>query len=251
LQRRFLRTRFFLDYDGTLSDLKLKPSDACPDEEIQSIFSHLQALSGLDVFLISGRKKEDMDSWFSSLSFYLIAEHGSFFKEPAMSEWIPLGPQTDLSWKDQIQTIFSHYTAMTPGSSIEEKTASMVWHYRRSDPDFGLWKANQLVGELSDLLSNVPVVIHHGKKIVEVTSTHINKGLALEHFFHLKSYAFALCAGDDETDESMFRLTHSNLISIKIGAGNTHAKYRISSPSEFRSFLLRLIERLEKDASHG
>jgi len=242
---------FFLDYDGTLCELKQKPSDASPNEELQSLFSLLEKQPQLDIFLISGRKKEDMDAWFSSLPFCLIAEHGTFYREPGHELWNPLGPPLDVSWKEQIRTILAHYTDMTPGSSIEEKTASLVWHYRRSDPDFGLWKANQLVGELSDLLSNIPVVVRHGKKIVEVTSSHINKGAALEHFWQVKYYANALCAGDDQTDESMFRLTYPNLISIKIGTGHTHAKYRISSPAEFRAFLARLLQRLEKEARHA
>jgi trehalose 6-phosphate synthase/phosphatase len=74
---------------------------------------------------------------------------------------------------------------MTPGSNIEEKTSSVVWHYRNSDPEFGSWKANQLVAELYEMLSNLPVEIHHGKKIVEVSSIQINKGSVMEYFMLL------------------------------------------------------------------
>ncbi len=152
-------------------------------------------------------------------------------------------PQADLSWKPQIIDVFQHYTGMTPGSFVEEKTSSVVWHYRSADPEFGSWKANQLVAELYEMLSNLPVVIHHGKKIVEISSIQINKGATLEHFVQKMDYDAVLCAGDDETDESMFRLTNERLITVKVGAGvETSARYRIASVAAFRNFLTDLLE---------
>jgi trehalose 6-phosphate synthase/phosphatase len=148
------------------------------------------------------------------------------------------------------------YTGMTPGSYIEEKTSSVVWHYRNSDPEFGTWKANQLVAELYEMLSNLPVEIHHGQKIVEVGSMQLNKGIVLQHFVLLNKYDAVLCAGDDETDESMFRQTDDdNILSLKVGNADTSAKFRISGPKAFRAFLsdvldkMALAERSEKNPS--
>ena len=235
---------FFLDYDGTLAELKKKPADALPNDEINALFSKLEKAKPVDVFLISGRTREDLDQWFSQYELNLIAEHGYYYKHYNSSEWIEFDPQADLTWMDQINDIFQLYTGMTPGSFIEQKTSSVVWHYRNSDPEFGSWKAHQLVAELYEMLSNLPVEIHHGKKIVEISSIQINKGNVLEHFMLLNNYDTVLCAGDDETDESMFRLTADNILSIKIGRGNTAAKYRVSSPAAFRKFLTRTIDQL-------
>jgi trehalose 6-phosphate synthase/phosphatase len=238
------RIGFFLDYDGTLAELKKKPSDALPDEEIQSLFSRLENAKAVDVFIISGRTREDMHQWFSGYGFNLIAEHGYYYKHYNAVEWIEFDPQAVLSWKNQIIDIFQLYTGMTPGSFIEEKTSSVVWHFRNSDPEFGGWKAHQLVAELCEMLSNLPVEIHHGKKIVEVSSIQINKGNVLEHFMLLNNYDVVLCAGDDETDESMFRVNDDRIISIKIGRENTAAKFRMSSPRAFRQFLTQTIDEL-------
>jgi trehalose 6-phosphate synthase/phosphatase len=93
------------------------------------------------------------------------------------------------------------------------------------------------------MLSNLPVEIHHGKKIVEVSSIQINKGIVLEHFMLLNKYDTVLCAGDDETDESMFRLTGDNIISVKIGTGNTAARFRVPSPKAFRYLLAQAIDK--------
>jgi trehalose-phosphatase len=92
------------------------------------------------------------------------------------------------------------------------------------------------------MLSNLPVEIHHGKKIVEVSSIKINKGSVMEHFMLSNNYDVVVCAGDDETDESMFRLTADNIVSIKIGVGDTAAGYRVSSPKAFRKFLAQVID---------
>jgi trehalose 6-phosphate synthase/phosphatase len=235
---------FFLDYDGTLAELKKKPEDAVPNDEIKDLFARLEAQKNLDVYLISGRKKEDMDQWFSQYDFNLIAEHGYSYKHRNASEWIVFDTHVDLTWKDQILDVFNLYTGMTPGSFTEEKTSSVVWHYRNADPEFGTWKANQLVTELYEMLSNLPVEIHHGQKIVEVGSMQLNKGIVMEHFLLLNAYEAVLCAGDDETDENMFRIEAPEIISIKIGnEGETAAKFRVSSSKAFRAFLNQALDK--------
>ena len=237
---------FFLDYDGTISELKRKPEDAVPNDEINELFIRLENQKNLDVYLICGRKKEDMDQWFSRYRFNLIAEHGYYYRHHNAAEWIVFDAQADLSWKNQIIDIFQLYTGMTPGSNIEDKTSSVVWHYRNSDPEFGTWKANQLVAELYEMLSNLPVEIHHGQKIVEVGSMQINKGIVLDHFVQLNKYDAVLCAGDDETDESMFRyMDDAEVFSIKIGDGtDTMAKFMISGPKAFRAFLSEVLDNM-------
>ncbi|UCD78200.1 MAG: bifunctional alpha,alpha-trehalose-phosphate synthase (UDP-forming)/trehalose-phosphatase [Desulfobacterales bacterium] len=239
---------FFLDYDGTLAEIKKRPEDALPDDDIKDLFARLEAKHSLDVYIISGRKKEDMDRWFSRYDFNLIAEHGYYYKHRNADDWIVFDTQADLWWKDRIIDVFQLYTGMTPGSSVEEKTSSVVWHYRNSDPEFGTWKANQLVAELYEMLSNLPVEIHHGQKIVEVGSIQLNKGMALRHFVQLNRYDAVLCAGDDETDESMFRLADDNpeILSIFVGdrKATTAAKFRASSPRAFRAFLTEVLQKL-------
>jgi len=237
---------FFLDYDGTIAEIKKKPEDAVPDDEIKALFARLEACRNLDVYLISGRKKEDMEQWFSQYRFNLVAEHGYYYKHWNADEWVVFDTQADLSWKNQIIDIFQLYTGMTPGSIIEEKTSSVVWHYRNSDPEFGSWKANQLVAELYEMLSNLPVEIHHGRKIVEVGSIQLNKGIVLRHFVQLNKYDSILCAGDDETDENMFRYGEDvEMFSIKVGRSvDTMAKFKISGPRAFRAFLSELLNNL-------
>jgi trehalose 6-phosphate synthase/phosphatase len=232
----------FLDYDGTLIPLRKHPADAVPDAFIGDLSKRLLALAGkVDTYLITGRPREDMDRWFDGYGFHLIAEHGLFFKHPGSAQWKEFEKFADLTWMDQVHRLLRHYSDMTPGSEVEVKTASLVWHYRNVEPDFGRWKAHQMVDELRAVLANLPVTIYHGRKIVEIGSLSINKGAIFQHFKTLNGYQTVLCAGDDETDESMFRAAGEHDISIKVGEGETAARFVISSPMALRELLYTTI----------
>jgi trehalose 6-phosphate synthase/phosphatase len=236
------RRALFLDYDGTLAELKRQPKAAAPSGEVEKILIALSRQKEYDVFITSERNYEEMDRFFSRFGLNLIAEQGFCYKEKNSEDWYFLTPEADLSWKDHLRDFLNTYTGMTPGSFLEEKTASLVWHYRNADPDFGAWKAHQLVSELQEMFSNLPVETHHGKKNVVVGSVHANKGAVVSHIMAMKNYEIALCAGDDDTDESMFRLSDERIIGVNVGIiRETEADFQCSSPKAFRSFLEKLI----------
>jgi len=126
---------------------------------------------------------------------------------------------------------------------VEIKRSAIVWHYRQCDPEFGVWKARQMLDELYEMTSNFPVEVHHGKKIVEISSIHVNKGAALERFATENQYDVILCAGDDQTDETMFRVEIPGLITIKVGEGGTRADFRVPTPTHVREMLLSLVKK--------
>ena len=240
------RAALFLDYDGTLSELRKKPMDAFPRGEIENLFSKLMSNSGLDVYIISGRSQADMQHWFGRYDFGLVAEHGFSYRLSSREDWVLSDPTTDLSWMEKVIEFFNHYADMTPGSAVEVKRSSVVWHYRESDPEFGTWKAHQLVADLAEMMSNLPVKINHGKKIVEASSMQINKGTMMSALIDQGRYTNVLCAGDDDTDENMFRAANERVVSIKVGDGPTAARFRIPDPHAFRLFLEALVNERQR-----
>ena len=167
----------------------------------------------------------------------MIAEHGAALRRAGREEWERLDVGVTYGWKDEILPILRIYEQSTPGSFIEEKKTSVVWHYRNTDPEFGTWKAHQLAVELGAMMANEPVEIRHGRKIIEASAATISKGTAVRRVLQEKRHDLALCAGDDQTDESMFALNVPNLITIKVGSSPSRAQYRIATPGEFRKFL--------------
>lgn len=235
----------FLDYDGSLREFESEPHRAFPDSEILELIDRLQRVAYVDTYMISGRNKHQLDAWFGQFEITLVAEHGYAFRRPGRAEWDLLNEAADFSWKPRVVEILRDYEGETPGSFVEEKRSALVWHYRKSDPEFGSWKAHTLAGELYEMMANLPVEIHHGKKIVEVSSIYVNKGAAMERFMHEGHYDLGFCAGDDQTDETMFRLERDDMLSVKIGDGPTQATYRVRDPRRFRALLRQMIDVLE------
>jgi trehalose 6-phosphate synthase/phosphatase len=235
------RKFFFLDYDGTLREFEDNPEDAAPTAELRDIFSKLHSRLDFDVNLISGRDTDFLDKYFCDYRFTLAAEQGYLVRRPGRP-WAAFNPDADLSWIKDVEKIFSLYALSTPGSAVEVKRSSIVWHYRKADPEFGMWKANHLIGELTEAVSNLPVEIQHGNRVVEVRSQQVSKGIIVERLLKERGGSgVVLCIGDDQTDESMLQLIRPSLFSVKVGEGATSAKYRIASPAQVRALLQEIL----------
>jgi trehalose 6-phosphate synthase/phosphatase len=176
----------------------------------------------------------------------LVAEHGAAVRPPGSKEWTSMDAHIDFGWKELVRPILQAYEDATPGSFVEEKRTSLVWHYRRVDPEFGTWKAHQLVDSLGAVTASAPIVVRHGHKIVEIVPNQITKGNAaraiLEELPDEQRPDVVLCAGDDATDESLFALPLPDLLSFKVGPGPTAARYRLRDPSALRAFLLDALQ---------
>jgi trehalose 6-phosphate synthase/phosphatase len=241
------RVGLFLDYDGTLREIEREPWAASPNPQVRSLLQRLEKLPSVDVTLISGRSPADMENWFGGYArFGLIAEHGADLRPPGEREWQHLDAGINYSWREPLLKVLKLYEDSTPGSWLEVKRSSLVWHYRMADPEFGSWKARQLTEELAVLTANEPVQVRHGRKIVEITTTQVNKGSAVQRIVEERGgYDLILIAGDDVTDESMFRANLAGAgetITIKVGEGETTARYRLPNQAGLRSLLTAACE---------
>ena len=231
------RVALFLDYDGTLREMEREPRAAKPTDEIRGLLEQLNEHEQIDLFIVSGRSHQDLESFFPEPIFGCVAEHGAAIRRAGQADWEQWDRDVSYAWKDEIRDVLRLYEQSTPGSWVEEKRTSLVWHFRNTDPEFGTWKAHQLTHELGTMMANEPVKIRQGRKIVEITSAEVSKGGAIRRLLHERDYAAVLCAGDDQTDESMFELDAANLISVKIGSEPSRARFRLRDPAAFRAFL--------------
>jgi len=223
------RKLLFFDYDGTLTPIVSSPQAAVPSRRLLQTLESLSHRKDLDIFIVSGRPQEFLGLHFGQftkedMNVNLVAEHGYQIKRPGKN-WETYKTVV-IDWKDKILPYLELYVKTTPGSFIEEKRSAIVWHYRQSDPELGKKRATDLVGQLSEFVNNLPVEIHHGKSIVEISSIEINKGQIVKEVLQGNGYSTALCAGDDSTDETMFRVPNKILIKIKVGDGDTTATHR-------------------------
>jgi trehalose 6-phosphate synthase/phosphatase len=220
-----------LDYDGTLVNYVPVPESARLPDHISEILFTLHDDPQTRIFIITGRGFRDIDKLLHHTPINIIAEHGAMIKESGL--WRTQIVDNN-SWKKPIIPIFDQFTGMCPGSFIEEKIYSIAWHYRNCDSDLGHVYSRELVNLLKKLPHSHNFRILDGKKVVEVITKHTGKGTAVEKLYEENNYDFVLSIGDDATDEEMFEflLHHSNAVTIKVGEGNTYARYKINSISE-------------------
>jgi trehalose 6-phosphate synthase/phosphatase len=147
------------------------------------------------------------------------------------------------AWKSHVLPVLEHFVNRTPGSLVEAKEFSLVWHYRMSDPVFGEWLANELVATLEGMLAETELRAYRGNKTVEVKLVWANKGEVLARLSRAEpDPSFCLAAGDDRTDEDLFARLPEEAWTIHVGDGRTRAKFRVPSHAEMRALLQRLAE---------
>jgi len=232
----------FLDYDGTLVTLREDPSLAVPDRRLHALLERLSERPGTKLAIVSGRQADFLDEHLGRYPITLVAEHGFRLRRPGEG-WVPMAPDVSFAWKDHLLPMLQLAADHTPGSWVEEKRSALVWHYRAADPEFGAWKAQGLLAELTGLTANQPLLVRSGKKIVEVSSQETSKGVTVAHLLTEWAPATAVAIGDDLTDETMFELAddHPELVTAKVGKGATRARFRLESAAAVRAHLEALL----------
>ncbi len=228
-----------LDYDGTLSPFVKNPEDAVPSEELLQLLHEMTSDSKNKVVINSGRNHQILDKWFRGLNLDFAAEHGAFYKENG--KWHE-NLVEKMEWDDEILNIIEHTIEKTPRSHLEQKDASLVWHYRNVDVWLAELRQKQLINALMGPTSRLNLQIVPGNKIVEIKSPEYNKGSEVKRLLEKNKYDFVLAIGDDTTDEDMFYALPPDGISIKVGNFSPAAKYRIPLQSAVIPFFQKLIK---------
>lgn len=243
---------------------------------------HLRSLAAQPdtfVYILSGRDRAHLDSWFGDCNVGLSAEHGCFYKHPASASkairhgsdgsiaqdptmivkdagngWFRSVDQVDADWRETIRPLFKHYTERTPGSFIEEKEINMTWHYRAADPEFGTWQATELQVNLEKLLAHMALSIILGNKTLELRPSSIDKSTSVKAILKdlqadIGPVDFILCVGDGKTDEAVFSCLGNesivgpdakDIITCTVGQKQTEAKYYLTDVPEVESLLAGL-----------
>jgi len=230
---------FMLDYDGTLVGFRDKPAQAGPDAAVMELMKKLSADEKNTVVVVSGRDKDTLGEWLGSLNIRLVAEHGAWMQQDD-GQWEHLDPTMMTGWKREIKPILELYSDRTPGSLVEEKDFSLVWHYRRAEPELGYVRTQELRGAILDLTTNLDVGVFEGSKILEIRQLGVNKGRAAERWLEMDRWDFIVAAGDDYTDEEMFAVMPQDAYSIKVGIGISKARFNVDTVVEFRDLLNEL-----------
>jgi trehalose 6-phosphate synthase/phosphatase len=241
---------FLLDYDGTLVPFADRPEKARPDVDLKKILNDLIQSTGNRVVLISGRDKDTLEEWFGDVGVDLVAEHGVWIKEN-QHQWKLSEEPLQQDWKEAIKPILEVYVDRTPGAFIEEKGFSLVWHYRKTDPELGSIRSRELKDALLNITENFNLAILEGSKVIEVKPANINKGKAATKWLTERYWDFIMALGDDWTDEELFAALPHEAYTIKIGLSISKARFHLDSYKEARTLLKGIIQVKKESYGNG
>lgn len=225
----------FLDYDGTLVGFTKDPMDSVPGADLRGLLTRLAADPKNRLVIISGRGKNTLEGWLGDLPLDFIVEHGVWMREQG-KDWERAEKVTD-GWKEDIRKTLDLYVDRTPGSFIEEKNFSLVWHFRKVETGLGELRSRELCSLLKFLSANNDLQVLEGDMVVEIKNRNVNKGRAAEVWLNRFASDFTLALGDDWTDEDTFLAMPDTAFTIKVGEKNSAARFYVESFHAVRQLL--------------
>jgi len=231
----------FLDYDGTLTPIVRKPTQAKLTRSRKTFLKKLSKARHLMVAIVSGRKLSNLKKLVGVPGFYYAGNHGFEISGPGTK----LTHSKALAARPVLQRIKKELLAGTKGikgALVEDKTLTLSLHYR-------LVK-NRDLAKLKRIFQNIvkpylktkKIRVTRGKEVFEVRpNVDWHKGKAVLWFMKKLGQGKKLTPiyiGDDTTDEDAFKAIRKNGETIRVGkAAQTAAKHIINDVDEVYQFL--------------
>ncbi len=229
---------YFLDIDGTLIDFESSPQRVHIDAELRSLIERLYHTAGSAVALISGRAIPDIDRLFPHAQLPVAGQHGTERRDATGRISRHAFPVERLA---AARTQLVEAAARQPGLWLEDKELSLALHYRGA-PQLGEY-ARQVVAACQ-ATTGAEFCVLEGKRIVELKPAGRDKGMAVEEFMREEPFLgrVPVFLGDDITDEYGFRMVNRlGGHSVKVGAGETDARYHLRDVRSVRAWLARAV----------
>ncbi len=233
--REIARSRSLLvasDYDGVLAPIVSDPDSALPDRGAITSLTHLATAPDTHVALISGRTLADLRRLSGEPEgVVLLGSHGA----EATADRVLSGSREAL--RDGIADEMARIATRFPGSRVEIKPAGVVFHYRDVA---GHQQDDAARSVLTGPAARPRIRVMEGKKIVELSLTDVDKGIALRRLRRALEVDAVVFLGDDVTDEDAFAILGPDDVGIKVGPGPTQASHRIPTQGDVAAVLATL-----------
>lgn len=223
------RPLFLLDYDGTLAEIVDDPEKALPHPRATEVLTELADRYPLRI--LTGRRVTDLARLLPVPQLVAIGVHGL--------EEGRLGAGIHSRLGDDSQELLAQARERLPdfdGVRVEDKGEAIALHYRAS-PD-----EERVQSELRDWSSSLPqgLDLVWGKKVLEIRPSGFDKGRAASEIAARHPGSTPVMIGDDTTDEDAFEAL-TNGVTIKVGPGESGARYRLEGVDEVIGYLQRYL----------
>lgn len=222
----------FLDFDGTLTELAPSPDAVSVDPALPGILAALEREFGGALAVVSGRPLSEIDA-LMGVVLPGAGVHGLELRErPGRTPH----PPPDGGAVAAVRRALAPMVASDPRLILEEKPGAIALHYRRA-PE----REQECRAAMKAALAGASGLhMIDGKMVLEAKPDHVNKGYAIRQLMDAKPFAgrIPVFAGDDRTDEDGFEVVNAMKgVTIKIGAGESRARYRVASVEAFLVWL--------------
>lgn len=228
------------DFDGVIAPLVLDPSTSRPIDGSMELLRELAGMPGVFVAIVSGRHLSALQTLSGVAAEEPIALVGSHGAEPNRD--LPLDVAFDDAARDRLEQAVAAIAEVVeahPPTRLERKPAGVVLHTRKVPPEVAE------SARTAALAIDIPGVdVMAGKQIVELSVLSVTKGDALQALATEFGTDATLYLGDDVTDERAFTALADDdrNVTIKVGTGDTAARFRIADPPAVVE-VLRLLSR--------
>jgi trehalose-phosphatase len=225
------------DYDGTLAPIVDDPSKAGPLPEAVAAVRSLCKMPQTTVAVVSGRALRDLAALSRLPSdVHLVGSHGSEFDIGFVQHLDEEKVELRARMLAALEDIAQHHA----GVRLETKPASVALHTRRAaSPEIG---AAAVAAVRSGPATWPGITATAGKEVIELSVISTHKGTAVDILRTQFGASAVLFIGDDVTDENAFGHLRGPDVGIKIGPGETKARYRVEDPEEGVRSLALLLE---------
>ncbi len=232
----FTRALYAFDFDGTLAPIVSSPELVRVSPETEKLLYELASCAS--VLIISGRSVADLSSHITLGRKHLIGNHG-LEGLGVKKETIAKSELVCRKWLAQLKRTWGALKNDS-GTFIEDKKYSLALHYRKSR---NKKRARLELFSLIEKLQPSPRVIL-GKCVMNlIPAGGPHKGVALLEAMMKLNLKCAFYIGDDDTDEDVFSLPDTRIITARIGRKSTsQAQFFLKRQSEMTKLLRRLIK---------
>lgn len=208
------------DVDGVLAPIVEHADDATLTPGVGANLASLA--TGACVAILSGRALESLERLFAfPPELHVIGSHGL---EVRGSEAPALDDDERFVF-EQLEILATRAAdAAGEGAWLEYKPASVVLHTRSADRALAE-PAVEAVSNLATMISGAQVKA--GSSVVEMLARRASKGDALSGLATAVDRTPVVYFGDDVTDEDAFRAMGDDDVSVRVGPGDTAARFRL------------------------
>jgi trehalose-phosphatase len=243
-----------LDIDGTLAPIAPHPSKALVPDATRRVLTELAAMPDSAVVAVSGRAAADAIQILRVPGSWTIGNHGLEIAAPGEQPQ----PQPEVGpFGEALAVAAEECRAMAVGREgilVEDKHWTISVHYRLADRETSL----AVVSETRGIADQLGLLATGGRRVIEIRPPiAIDKGTAsvdlLSDLRALGDDASVFAAGDDRTDEDMFRhvrLVTPRAVTVRVVADDdgdvvpsdheSVAELSVSDPPELLSMLVAI-----------